>query len=145
MARTLDIRDAIVNDLVASGLFATGQVYTEPTTIDKTSPPCALIIPGGGGSTDPELSTQRTGDTAQDFIIQLVVKSSTPHDDVMNLLDGIRDQIEVTSSNVHGVTNVQYADVSDWEEVLTAGDIGNLIGVIQATVTVRYLYQKGSL
>ena len=147
MAFTTSLRDAIIADLVASGEFAVGQVFKEPEDVEKTSPPCVFVIPGGGGQTDPNaFSTERVGDSTQEFTLQLVVKSSTPHTTVMDLLDAVRNEIEVKASNTNSVSNVDYADVSEWEEVfVTTSDMRNQLAVLQCTVFIAYKYAKGTL
>lgn len=143
MATSKTIRDAIITDLTAVAGMVT--VSKEPQESRKVATPAAFVIPGGGGDSPGDALTNLTGQTVQDYVVQLIVRSNTPHDDLLDLLDLVRDRMEGSASTTQALPTVEIVAVSDWESIVTSEDIRNQMGFLELTITVRYLYTRGSL
>jgi hypothetical protein len=147
---TNDVRSAIVADAeditTGNGYSMTVvEVGVEPKPIELVKAPAIFLVPGEGGDSDPATLTNRKGVATQRVVLQLLVRSATPHADVENLLDDVRNVIERSDSNVGALPAVRKITVSEWTEVVTQGEIHNQWGLIEAVVTVEYLYTRGSV
>ena len=151
MGHTRTIRDAIVTDLqtitTANGYATTvRQVYTEPVGIEAHVFPFLELRPSEGGSSDSTELGSRGGESAQAFTVMGGIDSSTPLDDLMDLLDDVRNSIEKSTSTVCVLTDppVIQATVQDWQ----LGPAGDEVAIgereFTADIFVTYSYVRGS-
>lgn len=125
------------------------KVYPEPVAMEKAVYPHAALIPNEGGDSRAETTGGRQGRSVQVFTVQLAVKgSATPHADLAKLLDDVRNAVErkgsaILAAAVPTGATVYWADVSEWSNVLTTGDISNQLGQLELDVTIEYSYLRG--
>lgn len=145
---TKSIRDALVADLNAVSSIA--RVTTEPVhqeAVKDSELPLAALVPEEGGTSEREElgAAARTIGARQVFGVQLWVKSETPHDDAVNLLDDVRNQIENSTSNLCAVAEVYQVTVLDWTNVLTTEEGAHFWHAVEVGIEVLYAYQVGNL
>ena len=146
---TKTIRDALISDLqqisTANG-YGTDlvEVGTEPKPMSEARPPAVYLVPGQGGTAELETLSNMQGAAIQRITLDLLVRSATPHDDAVVLLDDVRNAIERSDGATLAVNGVESVQVVEWSEVMTSEDVGNAWGLVNVTVEVAYVYSRGS-
>ena len=133
------IRDAIVTDLgTVAGLNTVG---TRPVRIDDADKPAAYVGRGDGAD---EVEGGAVCDRVanQSFDVKLYAHSSTSEDDLDDLIDDVRDALQVSTSSVSGVTG--YLDVTcSWGQPTTDAGTNDGYAVATMTIDVRYSFRGG--
>jgi len=146
---TKTIRDAIVSDLqdisTANG-YETDlvEVGTEPKRREEVRAPAVYLVPEQGGVAELETLSNGQGAAIQRIAVDCFVRSSTPHDDAIKLLDDVRNAVERSDGATLAVNGVESVQVVEWSEVMTSEDVGDQWGIITATIEVAYVYSRGS-
>jgi len=146
---TKTIRDAIVSDLqdisTANG-YETDlvEVGTEPKRREEVRVPAVYLVPEQGGVAELETLSNGQGEAIQRIAVDCLVRSSTPHDDAIKLLDDVRNAVERSDGATLAVNGVESVQVVEWSEVMTSEDVGDQWGIITATIEVAYVYSRGS-
>jgi hypothetical protein len=146
---TKRIRDAILLDLaditVANGFSTTlVEVGAEPKRIADSTLPCVFLTTGPGGRGEAYQLSNFAGHTTHQFVVQMMVRSSTPNADMDNLLDDVKNSVERSTSHVTALTEVDDITVVDWTETTVSGDISNSTYYREATIQVSYVYSRGA-
>ena len=145
MASTDTIGDALITDLLTiAGIV---QVSSEPRLHTEMAKPGACLMPGGGGTSDPFTLSNLRGNAEHRFVVRLFVSSSTPRQDLDNLMDAARNAIERSGSALAAVVSpaVDHATVVEWNDVSTDESVAQNTWIRDLTVAVHYLYSRGSL
>jgi hypothetical protein len=143
MAKTRLLRDALATDLDTIATLL--EIAVEPKKASLLAIPGAMLAPGEGGQGERATMAPSHGGGIQIFVVDLVHRSNTPHDAIMDLLDEVRNTVEVGTSTLSSVSGVETVDVISWEPTLTSEDIANQLAHIRVHIEVVYLYSKGSL
>lgn len=148
MAITRSIKSALVSDLEhiteANGYSKTlAEAGLDPKDWDEAKYPAVYVIPDAGGSSELETLSNLKGEAEQAFTLQLVLKSNTPNTDMDNFLDDVRNAVERSAGNLNALAGVEFAGITEWSEVLTVRDEDFGLYYREATLTVRYLYDRG--
>lgn len=145
------LRDAIVADLesitAANGYPVTvNKVYPEPLAVQDRVFPFLELTPTEGGFGEGIELGSRGGASEQTFRVRGGVASGAPLDDVLVLLDSVRNSIEVITAavNVLQSPKVISAVVTNWENTLTEDDIANGLREFTADIVCTYSYTRGS-
>lgn len=149
MSKTNALKDALITDLndvtTANGYSQTvAEVSREPIRFDEVKVPHISIVPGDGGSAAPETLTNRIGAAEQEWTLQLVLRTTTPNEDMDDFLDDVRNVIERSTGNLGSTAGVILAAVSSWTGTITAEEIHQNTYYREATVSVQYEYTRGS-
>lgn len=153
VAVTKAIRDALVVDMAAidgTGIFVTtiAAAYKQPLALAERATPSSALVPNQGGQADNATIDGRRGEAAQVYTAEIVVKSSTPLDDVMDYLDDLRNAVERPTSSTRAASGdnwkVERVQVVEWEPVMTGADIANGYGIYHAQIEATYIYERGN-
>ena len=143
------IKNALVADLQlinGAGIFQTtvAEIGLEPKRYDEAKSP-GIYIGSSAGEGDQDSITSRIGTRSQDYNLDLIIKgSNTPNADLDTFLDDIANAIEHEDSNINGVNGVESVVLSEWTAVHTDPGISEGIYLRRVTVSVTYLYSRGS-
>ena len=145
---TGSLKSAIVADLETidgTGNFSTtvAEVGREPKRFDEIKKPAAFIVSADYDS-DPESNTLLSGLATHTFALQLAIHSNTPNADMDDFFDDVRNAIEVSTSNLVGVTGVTKVDVTGSSPTYTDPSIHEGIYLREVEVAVEYKYERGS-
>lgn len=149
MSITNTLKDALITDLnditTANGFSKTvSEVSREPIRFDEAKVPHISIVPGDGGSAAAETLTNRIGAGEQEWTLQLVLRTTTPNEDMDDFLDDVRNAIERSTGNLGSASGVILAGVTGWTGTITAEEIHENTYYREATVTVQYEFTRGS-
>jgi hypothetical protein len=151
MAKTKELRDALIADLGVI-LSANGydteiaKVYEQPMLFKEAKLPCAMLVPGEGGTSEVAELTDRQGLCEQTFNVMLLIRDAAdPWEAIDDFTDDVRNAVERTDSNMAAVTNVEMHAVTDWSEPVVGMEEASNVAFREVVVTARYLYIRGSL
>lgn len=153
MSKTSDIKTALLADLAAitqaNGYNVTvSEALDEPKDISDARNYGVYLVPGPGGTSEPETFSEQYAVGAQEFVAQLIVMGVSDPNNQMDLFtDDVRNAVENTSSNLAGALSGQvvWAAATEWTEVLTSEELSQGVYFREVTIQVRYAYQRGAL
>lgn len=152
MATSRNLLAKLILDIQALGTI--DRVSSQPYDPSKSPSTGAYVAPGAGGRSDDDagVSSNATGHREQLFVVDFVLRSNTPNEDLLGILDAFTDQVEPkTSGKIYEVNDittggrVETVTVESWDPVRTSVDIQNQFSVLKVTVLVRYMYRRGGL
>ncbi len=150
MSTTDTLRDALFDDLNGYTAYTLRprQILTLPTDESEFRKPAISLATGAGGRSEREELGPGTQLVVQQFNLVLWVDGNNPVQELDNLLDDVRNLLEVTTgtlissnSSTYGVEDV---NVISWSEPLTGEGIAAGVYFRVVTVEVRYVHRRGS-
>lgn len=138
--KTNQYKVALVADLnTVSGLT----VYEHPRDRRSLALPAAVVRSPSSGESEPSSLSARKGQATQSFGVEIHSKGTQT--EAENLLDDIRNAVEVGTSGLNALAEVDWSMVVRWDEVEGSEHAAGEFHKFTTTVEISYIYNRGSV